>query len=94
MSLVIIRCNPKNTGHLIFYSLPKNALLYRELVMNLEKVKEGLKLPKDQGRKLTLRITVKSIFCKFDALVIERIVGTDKCQEYIAEYNKNTVFVL
>jgi hypothetical protein len=74
--------------------LPRNAILYRELIMGIDKVKESNGLSRDQARKLTLKIVIKAIFSKFDALTIERIVGSEKCKEYIAEYNKNATFVL
>jgi hypothetical protein len=85
---------PKKIGHLIFYSLPKNALLYRELIMNLQAIEESGSLSREKARRATLKAMIKSVFCKFDALTIERIVGSEKCKEYIAEYNKNTTFVL
>lgn len=62
--------------------------------MNIDKVKESNGMARDQARKLTLKIVIKSVFCKFDALTIERIVGSEKCKEYIAEYNKNATFIL
>lgn len=62
--------------------------------MQAEKIKESEGLSRDKARKLTLRVLVIALFNKFDALALERIVGTDKCKEYIAEYNKSTTFIL
>ena len=78
----------------MFYSLPRNASIYRELIFKIDKVREASTLPRDKARKLTLRILIKSLFTKYDALALERIVGSDKCKEYIAEYNKGTTFIL
>ena len=60
----------------------------------MDKIKEAAGLSREKARKLTLRVVVRSMFNKFDALTIERIVGTEKCKEYIAEYNKGTTFIL
>jgi hypothetical protein len=62
--------------------------------MGCKPIHDSASLPRDQARKMTLKVIIKAVFSKFDALTIERIVGTEKCKEYIAEYNKNTTFVL
>jgi len=84
----------KKFSNIVFYSLPRNASIYKELIFGTDKVKEAQDLPRDKARKITLRVLVRSIFSKFDALALERIVGSDKCKEYIAEYNKGTTFIL
>ena len=62
------------------------------MIYNIEEVKKS-----DQTimeKKKLMKIVIKSLFCQYDALDLERIIGTDKAQEYLASYNQNCTFLL
>lgn len=47
---------------------------------------------KDKGP--SFRNKVNCIFTKYDALFLEKIVGTEGMREFLAEYNKASTFIL
>ena len=66
---------------IFFYSLPKNANIYQDLINSIE-------------GKPNKKSKIVSLFTKFDAMVLERIIGTENSQEFLAEYNKSATFIL
>lgn len=81
--------------NIFFYSLPQNALLYKELLVASSPVQAWRGGDQSKETKLALtKMMVKSLFCKFDAMAVERIVGTEKVREFMEDYNKNSTFVL
>lgn len=68
--------------NLIFYSPPKNAYIFREMI-------EGMK---HEDGKLNHKITC--LFSNFDQVFIEKLVGTKQSSEFFKEYNKNTTFIV
>lgn len=69
--------------NILFYSLPKNAFIYQEMISYL-----------DQAAFKQSKCKVACLFNKYDALALERIVGTENAKELLATYNKATSFVL
>ncbi|KAL4434767.1 hypothetical protein ABPG74_017187 [Tetrahymena malaccensis] len=69
--------------NILFFSLPKNSYIYQEMLSYLHP--QSLKHSKCR---------VVSLFNKYDAFALERIVGTENAKEFLADYNKATSFVL
>jgi len=74
-------CRIKNMRHILFYSLPQNAGVYKELLASFQ-------------YGATQRSRVAALFSRFDALLLERIVGSRQAEEMLAEYNKATKFII
>ena len=70
--------------------MPKNDYVYKNLILSLKDPlddKNGAKGPSFKNK-------VKCIFSKYDALFVEKIVGTVGMKEFMAEYNKTSTFIL
>ena len=79
----------KNINHIVFYSLPKNSEIYKNMIVNLRD-------PEDEAQFTgpSFKNKVKCIFSKYDAMFLEKIVGTDIMTEFLAEYNKASTFII
>lgn len=49
---------------------------------------------KNESKGPSFKNKVKCIFSKYDALFVEKIVGTEGMKEFLAEYNKASTFIL
>lgn len=68
----------KGVRHLIFYGIPEHSDFYAGLINNLN---SGLKRESDdeEDMDMSARLSCLSVFTKYDALALERIVGTEHC---------------
>ena len=86
-----IRCELKNVCNIIFYSLPKNDFIYKNLILSLQDPHTD-KSQENNGP--SFKNKVKCIFSKYDAFFLEKIVGTEVMKEFLAEYNKASTFIV
>ncbi|KRW98859.1 hypothetical protein PPERSA_04792 [Pseudocohnilembus persalinus] len=70
----------KNQQHILFYSLPRTGFLYKEFLQNIDNPNPKTK--------------IQCLFTKYDAMQLERIVGTESAKEFLADYNKSTSFII
>lgn len=49
---------------------------------------------KEENKGPSFKNKVKCIFSKYDAMFLEKIVGTDALKEFLAEYNKASTFIV
>ncbi|KAL0484973.1 Diexf [Acrasis kona] len=66
-------------NQVVFYSLPQNDFVYKAFVGKLTSSKT------DHSRALTM-------FCNYDALALERIVGTNRCRSLLTSQNSTHLF--
>lgn len=83
----LFRCELKNFCNIIFYSIPKNVFIYQNLISALVSPDLKTNVPSFKNQ-------VKCIFTKYDALYLEKIVGSDSVKEFLAEYNKASTFIV
>jgi len=86
----------RGARHLILYSLPENANFYPELVNLLEEAgvgggggKEGRREGGGVGGGVT---SVFAMFTRFEALALERIVGTTRARHMLGSEKRTFLF--
>lgn len=78
----------KNCCNIIFYSLPKNEFIYQNMISSLTS-------PDSNSENLpSFKNKVKCIFSKYDALFLEKIIGSEGVKEFLADYNKASTFIV
>ncbi|KAM7204098.1 hypothetical protein V8F33_001733 [Rhypophila sp. PSN 637] len=82
-----MRYQIKGVKRVIFYALPDNPLFYKEIAGGyLAKSEQSMLLEAGRG-------TVKCLFSRYDAMKLERIVGTKRVGKMIAEQGDTFDFV-
>jgi len=61
-------CQIKKQKHIYFYSLPKNAFIFKDMIENVEN---------DDENKIVC------IYSKYDKFIVERLVGSVKAIEMV-----------
>lgn len=79
---VVCRLRLQGVHHIVWYGVPENAHLYAE-IMNMLEV--------DSAASASPPICL-SLFSKFDAMALERIVGTEKCASLLKAAKSTFVF--
>ena len=80
----------RGASHLIFYSLPENAKFYPELVNLLEEAGGGG--GREGGRVGEGVTSVFAMFTRFEALALERIVGTARAKHMLGSEKATFLF--
>lgn len=80
----------KNIHHLMFYSIPKNSDIYKKLIYSLTDPQNE----QNENSGPSFKNKVKCIFSKYDAIFIEKIIGTDCLNDFLADYNKASTFII
>jgi len=80
----------RGASHLIFYSLPENANFYPELVNLLEEGGGGGE--REGGWGVGGMTSVFAMFTRFEALALERIVGTTRAKHMLGSEKATFLF--
>jgi len=73
----------KGARHIILFGLPENMLLYPDLVNMLMAAPDGGSRNDEDGLGVEEPLSCLALFTKYDALALERIVGTGHCERMV-----------
>ena len=74
-------------ANVVYYSIPKNAYIFNEMILSLEN-------PNMKKSGPTFKNSVQCIFTKYDAMFLEKIIGSQKSEEFLEKHNISTTFII